>query len=83
LEAAWHRIIGDNKLALQFANFLENCDDVISFAKNYMTVHFKLNYVKADGDISNYYPDFIVKLADKRIVIVETGRSGRKIWMCR
>ena len=35
-------------------------------------MHFKLDYVKADGDISNYYPDFLVKLSDKRIVIAET-----------
>ena len=28
--------------------------------------------MNADGNISNYYPDFLVKLADKRIVIVET-----------
>ena len=40
--------------------------------KNYLAVHFKLDYVKADGNISNYYPDFFVKLTDKRIVIVET-----------
>jgi len=26
----------------------------------------------ADGDISNYYPDFLVKLSAKRIFIVET-----------
>jgi type III restriction enzyme len=35
-------------------------------------VHFKLDYVNAAGDISNYYPDFIVKLSDKQTVIVET-----------
>ena len=35
-------------------------------------MHFKLDYVNADGDISNYYPDFLVKLPDKRVVIVET-----------
>jgi len=28
--------------------------------------------VKADGDISNYYPDFLVKLSDSQVVIVET-----------
>ena len=28
--------------------------------------------MKADGDISNYYPDFLVKLSNKRIVIAET-----------
>jgi hypothetical protein len=39
-----------------------------SFAKNYLAVHFKLDYVNADGDISNYYPDFLVKLSDRRII---------------
>ena len=33
---------------------------------------FKLDYVRADGNISNYYPDFLVKLSDNRIVVVET-----------
>ena len=59
-----------------FAGFLEDCDDVISYAKNYFAVHFKLDYVNADGNISNYYPDFFVKLPDKRIYIVET--KGRE-----
>ena len=42
------------------------------FAKNYFAVHFKLDYVNADGNISNYYPDFLVKLSQTKIVIVET-----------
>jgi type III restriction enzyme len=75
-KSVFNRIIGDNKLELQFANFLEGCDDVVSFAKNYMAVHFKLDYVNANGDISNYYPDFMVKLFTRRIVIVET--KGRE-----
>ena len=37
----------------------------------------KLDYVNADGDISNYYPDFLVKLSAKRIFIVETKGTGR------
>ena len=71
-KSVFNRIIGDSHLELQFANFLEGCSDVISYAKNYFAVHFKLDYVNTDGDISNYYPDFMVKLSDKRIVIVET-----------
>jgi len=71
-KSVFNRIIGDNNLELQFARFLEDCDDVISYAKNYMAVHFKLDYVNADGDITNYYPDFLVKLSDKRIFIAET-----------
>jgi type III restriction enzyme len=71
-KSVFNRIIGDSHFELLFARFLEDCDDVLSYAKNYMAVHFKLDYVKADGDISNYYPDFIVKLNDKRMFIVET-----------
>jgi len=71
-KSVFNRIIGDSHLELLFARFLEDCEDVVSYAKNYMAVHFKLDYVNADGDISNYYPDFMVKLTDKRIFIVET-----------
>ena len=59
-------------LTMPFAGFLEDCPDVVSYAKNYLAVHFKLDYVNADGNISNYYPDFLVKLNKNRIVIVET-----------
>ncbi|MBE3088573.1 MAG: type III restriction endonuclease subunit R, partial [Chloroflexi bacterium] len=71
-KSVFNRIIGDSQLELRFAAFLEGCSDVVSFAKNYLAVHFKLDYVNAEGDISDYYPDFMVKLSDKRIVIVET-----------
>ena len=57
-KSVFNRIIGDSHLELLFANFLEGCNDVIAYAKNYLAVHFKLDYVNADGDISNYYPDF-------------------------
>lgn len=71
-KSVFNRIIGDSHLELVFANFLESCTDVIAFGKNYLAVHFKLDYVNAEGNISNYYPDFLVKLADKRIIVVET-----------
>ncbi len=71
-KSVFNRIIGDSRLELEFANFLDNCPDVVSYAKNYLAVHFKLDYVNADGNISNYYPDFIVKLQNKSIIIVET-----------
>jgi type III restriction enzyme len=71
-KSIFNKIIGDSHLELLFARFLEDCDDVISYAKNYMAVHFKLDYVNADGDISNYYPDFLVKVSPKEIYIVET-----------
>ena len=75
-KSIFNRIIGDSRFELLFARFLEDCSDVVSYAKNYLAVRFKLDYVNADGDISNYYPDFLVKLPDKRIFIVET--KGRE-----
>lgn len=71
-KSVFNRVIGDSHFELQFASFLEGCSDVVSYAKNYLAVHFKLDYVNADGDISNYYPDFFVKLSDGQIVVVET-----------
>jgi len=71
-KSVFNRVIGDSHFELQFAGFLEKCSDVTSYAKNYLAVHFKLDYVNADGDISSYYPDFLVKLTDGRVVVVET-----------
>ena len=71
-KSIFNKIVGDSNLELLFARFLEDCEDVISYAKNYMAVHFKLDYIKADGNISNYYPDFVVKLSYGAICIVET-----------
>lgn len=71
-KSAFNRIIGDSHFELLLARFLEDCGDVISYAKNYMAVHFKLDYVNTDGNISDYYPDFFVKLSDKQIYTVET-----------
>jgi type III restriction enzyme len=39
-------------------------------------VGFKLDYVNASGDISNYLPDFFVKVDDRTIFVVET--KGRE-----
>ncbi len=71
-KSVFNRVVGDSHFELVFASFLDGCDEVASFAKNYLAVNFKLDYVKDDGNISNYYPDFIVKLTDGQIIIVET-----------
>ena len=75
-KSVFNRITGDNKLELDFASFLDDSPDVVSFAKNYFALGFKLDYVNDDGDITNYYPDFFVKLADGRVIVAET--KGRK-----
>jgi type III restriction enzyme len=75
-KSVFNKIVGDNDFELEFADFLENADDVVSFAKNYFEIHFKIDYKNASGAISGYYPDFFVKTDNKTIYIVETkGRD--------
>ena len=75
-KCAQNLIIGDSVLETDFAKFLDDCPDVAAFAKNYFAVNFRLDYVRADGTISNYYPDFIVRDIKGDVWIVET--KGRK-----
>ncbi len=78
--SVFNKIVGENNadgLEMDFAAFLEKtAPDVQSFAKNYMAVGFKLDYVKANGELSTYTPDFLVRTTDGRVWIVET--KGRE-----
>jgi type III restriction enzyme len=75
----FNRIVGEpgaGGFELRFARFLDEAPGVAAFAKNYLAVGFKLDYVKTDGDLSTYTPDFLVKADDGSITIVET--KGRE-----
>jgi type III restriction enzyme len=71
-KTAFNKVIGDSNLELRFAQFLDKANDVQSFAKNIRSVNFHMEYVNATGEISHYYPDFIVRTTKGRIYIVET-----------
>jgi len=75
-KSVFNKIVGDSDFELEFADFLERADDVLSFAKNYPEIHFKIDFKNVSGAISNYYPDFFVKTDNKTIYIVET--KGRE-----
>jgi len=75
-KSVFNKIVGDSDFELEFADFLEGADDVISFAKNYFEIHFKIDYRNAAGAISSYYPDFFVKTDNKTVYIIET--KGRQ-----
>ena len=78
-KSVFNRIVGEahaGGLELSFAAFLETAPDVQAFAKNYLAVGFRLDYVRADGDLSTYTPDFIVRTADRTVWLVET--KGRE-----
>jgi type III restriction enzyme len=78
-KSVFNKIVGESAadgLELGFAAFLEKAADVQSFAKNYLSVGFRLDYVKADGELSTYLPDFIVRTKEGKVWIVET--KGRE-----
>jgi type III restriction enzyme len=77
--SVFNRIVGEggaDGLELAFAAFLDTAPDVQSFGKNYMAVGFKIDYVKQNGELSTYTPDFIVRTKDGTVWIVET--KGRE-----
>ena len=71
-KSVFNKIVGDSQLELDVADLFESADDVVSFAKNYLAVHFHLEYQNIEGDISHYIPDFFVKIDNKNVYIVET-----------
>ncbi|MFC1632920.1 DEAD/DEAH box helicase family protein [Patescibacteria group bacterium] len=75
-KSVFNKIVGDSDFELEFADFLEGADDIISYAKNYIDIHFRIDYRNADGAIANYYPDFLVKVDPKTIYVIET--KGRE-----
>lgn len=67
----------DSDLEIEFAKFLDRCPDVQAFVKNYVHNNgFSVDYVRTDGNISRYYPDFIVKSVAGVVVFAET--KGRE-----
>lgn len=78
-KSVFNRIVGEANaegLELAFAAFLESAPDVQAFGKNYMAVGFKIEYVKGNGELSTYTPDFIVRTTTGDVWIVET--KGRE-----
>jgi len=76
-KSVFNKIVGDSEFELEFADWLELLDEeIVSFAKNYLEIHFKIEYKNASGSIANYYPDFFVKKDSANIYIIET--KGRE-----
>ncbi len=70
-KSIFNKTIGDSQFELEFAVFLDNCADIISFTKNTYNIHFKIEYQGEDGNIHDYHPDFIVKQRENLIYLIE------------
>jgi type III restriction enzyme len=78
-KSVFNKIVGDSDFELTFCDFLEKCDDIVSFAKNFTNKEanaLRIEYKNEEGFIATYYPDFFVKQNDKNVFIVET--KGRE-----
>jgi type III restriction enzyme len=75
-KSLFNRIVGDSHFELEIASFLDNCEDVVSFVKNFYALHFRIDYRTADGSIAYYYPDFMIKAPEREYYILET--KGRE-----
>lgn len=74
-KSVFNKMVGEGHadgLELAFAAFLEQAPDVQAHGKNYMAVGFKIDYVKANGELSTYTPDFLVRTTDGTVWIIET-----------
>jgi type III restriction enzyme len=80
-KSVFNKIVGDSDFEITFSEFIENCEDVISFSKNFQNKEasaLRIEYKNSEGFISTYYPDFFVKKDDRTVYIVETkGREEK------
>lgn len=89
-KSIFNLICCDSKLEMEFGKFIDTCDDVNSFFKNDIQLNNSIEYVKYDGSLGRYYPDFFIKLNNDERWIVETKgaeslddprkRDRLKIW---
>lgn len=71
-KSVFNKIIGDSGFELEVAEKLESCDDIISYAKNYLAIQYSIQYQDRNGKISKYYPDFLVKTSNDTVYVIET-----------
>lgn len=74
-KSVFNKVIADNDFELDVAGFLEDAE-IISFAKNFLALGFKIEYLGSDGNIHDFHPDFIVKKTVQQVYIIET--KGRE-----
>jgi type III restriction enzyme len=76
-KSLFNKVVGDSHFELEFAAFLDRCDDIVAFAKNDNRPDtLRIEYQNTEGGISHYVPDFLVKVSDTETWIVET--KGRE-----
>lgn len=69
-----------NALEASFMQFLDRAADVAAFAKNGGPQAVRIDYVKTNGQLAYYVPDFVARTQDGHGYIIETkGREDRDV----
>ena len=71
-KSVFNLISGDSKFEIEFSEYLDSFEDVVSFYKNDIQLKQSIEYIKNDGSIGLYFPDFFIKLSDGERWVVET-----------
>ena len=71
-KSVFNYIAGDSKFEIEFSKYLDSFSDVISFFKNDIQLKQSIEYVKFDGKLGSYFPDFFVKLDSGDRWVIET-----------
>lgn len=76
-KSIFNKVACENNLELDFAKFLEDARDVVSYSKlEKQKTRFYIEYIAPNGSLHIYYPDFIVKTKERVIYLLET--KGRE-----
>ena len=62
----------DSNFEIDFAKFLDSCEDVEAFSKIVVKIGFSIEYVSDDNLRRYYYPDFVVKSTNGEYYLIET-----------
>jgi len=62
----------DSNFEIDFARFLDSCEEVEAFAKIVVKIGFSIEYVSEDNLRRYYYPDFVVKSTTDEYYLLET-----------
>lgn len=69
-----------NSFEAEFADFLDECDDVAAFIKNTGPQKLMIDYLSPAGRPAIYWPDFVVRLTNGNYLLVETkGQSDDSV----
>jgi len=61
-----------NDFEVDFARFLDRAEDVQAFSKIFYKIGFFVEYRDSEGNLRNYYPDFVVLTKSNEYIIFET-----------